>query len=72
MKKMHSLLNEINAITFQIERDYPELYTYLDENPITIPNIAHPVMDTQIFSEYLESLKTLLENHMANHLKNKE
>lgn len=72
MKKMHSLLNEINAITFQIERDYPELYEYLDENPITIPNIAHPIMDTKIFSEYLESLKTLLKNHLATHLKNKE
>lgn len=68
---MHHLLKEISAITLKIESDYPELYEHLDENPITIPNIPHPIMDTKIFSEYLESLKTLLENHLASHLKNK-
>jgi hypothetical protein len=69
MKKMHALLKDINALTLRIERDYPELYEHLDENPITIPNIPHPHLDTQIFSEYLESLKTLLENHLASHIK---
>lgn len=69
MKKMHTLLKEINAITLKIESDYPELYEHLDENPITLPNISHPKMDTQIFSEYLESLKALLENHLASHIK---
>lgn len=68
---MHNLLQEISAITLTIERDYPELYEHLDENPITIPNIPHPHLDTKIFSDYLESLKTLLENHLATHAKKK-
>ena len=68
---MHNLLKEISAITLTIERDYPELYEHLDENPITIPNISHPHLDTKIFSDYLESLKTLLENHLATHVKKK-
>lgn len=66
---MHSLLKEINVLTLKMELDYPELYEHLDENPITLPNISHPKMDTHFFSEYLESLKTLLENHLASHIK---
>lgn len=49
MKKMYTLLKEINAITLKIELDYPELYEYLDENPITMPNMTHPIMNTLFF-----------------------
>jgi len=67
MKRMHQLLTEINKITLLMEQKYPELYKYLDENPITIPNIEHPHLDTQTFSDYLESLKELLQNHIESH-----
>lgn len=46
---MYTLLKEINAITLKIELDYPELYEYLDENPITMPNMTHPIMNTLFF-----------------------
>ncbi len=69
MKQTHELLKEINEITLKIEQDYPELYQYLDENPITIPNLAHPKLDTKVFSEYLVSLKGLLQNHIESHKK---
>jgi hypothetical protein len=69
MKKMHELLKEINAITLKMEQEYPELYQYLDENPVTIPTDAHPHLDTKTFSNYLEALKNQLQNHIESHKK---
>jgi hypothetical protein len=69
MKRTHQLLIEINAITLKMEQEYPELYQYLDENPITIPNISHPNLDTKVFADYLEALKILLQNHIESHKK---
>ena len=69
MKKTQELLKEITDITYKIEKDYPELYQYLDENPITIPIVAHPTMTNKVFSDYLQDLKNLLNNHIASHKK---
>jgi len=66
---MHQLLKEINEITLKMEQEYPELYQYLDENPITIPDLKHPHLDTKVFVEYLEALKILLQNHIESHRK---
>jgi hypothetical protein len=67
MKRTHELLKEINDLTYTIEKDFPELYQFLDENPITIPNLQHPQLDTKVFAEYLLSLKNLLQNHLDSH-----
>jgi hypothetical protein len=69
MKKTHQLLKEITEITLKMEQEYPELYQYLDENPITIPNLSHPNLDTKVFSEYLVSLKGLLQHYIESHKK---
>lgn len=69
MKRLHELMKEINDLTLKIEEQYPELYQYLDENPVTIPKCEHPKIDTNNFSDYLESLKLLLEHHIASHQK---
>ncbi len=42
MKKLQQLTKEINEFTLRIEQDYPELYQYLDENPITIRDCETP------------------------------
>lgn len=67
MKRIQQLTQEINEITLLIEQEYPELYQYLDENPITIPSMEHPQMDTKNFSDYLNSLKQLLKHHIETH-----
>jgi len=69
MKKTQELLKEIMDITYKIENEYPELYKYLDENPITIPIIEHPNLDKKVFSDYLADLKNLLNNHIQSHKK---
>lgn len=67
MKQMQELNNEINKLTLKIEQEYPELYQFLGENPVTIPNGGQPKVDNQNLSEYLESLKQLLKHHIDSH-----
>jgi hypothetical protein len=67
MKTVGELLKEISDITRDIETNYPDVYKYLDENPITIPNLKHPKVDTNQLQVYLESLNDLLNKYKKNH-----
>lgn len=64
MKRLQELIKEISNLTLEIEEKYPELYRYLDENPISIPSAEHPQVDSKVLSGYLESLKTMLKNYI--------
>lgn len=66
MKRLQEITQQINELTMKIEREYPELYQYLDENPVTLPNRPHAAMTTKNFSDYLESLKQLLEHYIES------
>ena len=61
------LLMEISNITQEIETDYPELYQYLEENPITIPNEDNLNVDDNSLKNYLETLKTMLKKYKKEH-----
>ncbi|HEA30547.1 hypothetical protein BC962_0585 [Gillisia mitskevichiae] len=67
MKKLQQLTKEINELTLRIEQDYPELYQYLDENPITISYSDQSELTVNSFSEYLDSLKSILERYIESH-----
>ncbi len=67
MKKLQQLTKEVNEMTLKIELEYPELYQFLNENPVTIPNAGHPVVNTQILSDYLDSLREILQHHIESH-----
>jgi len=69
MKDLHNILREITQLTTTIETNYPELYRFLDENPMTLPVSKHPHMDKKVMQEYLETLKELLEHHLETHRK---
>jgi broad specificity phosphatase PhoE len=71
MKTMQELLSEIMLLTNHIETEYPELYRFLDENPMTIPSLDHPNIDKEIMKEYMDSLKQLLEHYLETHQTNK-
>ena len=66
MKKLQRLTKEINELTLRIEQEYPELYQYLDENPITIPDCETPEISVSSFVEYLDSLKSILERYIES------
>jgi len=67
MKKLHGLLKEISQVTETMETDYPELYRFLDENPITISAEGHPEIGEATLRSYLESLRELLRHHIETH-----
>ncbi|MET6990870.1 hypothetical protein [Sediminicola arcticus] len=62
-----SILTKITQLTLNIETNYPELYRFLDENPVTLPTENHPNIDEDAMSAYLESLKQLLKHHIETH-----
>ena len=67
MKDLQQILKNITQLTNNIETNYPELYHFLDENPMTLPAVAHPELDINVFSQYLEDLKLLLKRHLKSH-----
>lgn len=69
MKTLQDIENQIIRLTTSIEVNYPELYTTLDENPITIPSIANPDMTISVMEDYLESLKQILKQYIKTHNK---
>lgn len=70
MKSLQEIENEITALTFKIEAHYPELYKFLDENPITISTKGAAEINIKIMLDYLDSLKQILKHHIETH-KNK-
>jgi len=69
MNELQSMMKEITTLTTMMETEYPELYQFLDENPMTIPTTNHPHIDIVVLKEYLESLKGLLQHHLETHKK---
>lgn len=69
MNTLQALLAEISKLTKTIETNYPELYQFLDENPITIPSESHPTINRNVMQDYLESLKQLLKHHIETRQK---
>lgn len=69
MNDLRRLLTEITELTYRIETYYPELYRFLDENPMTLPIMAHPKVDKYALQDYLESLRQLLKHHLETHKK---
>lgn len=63
---------ELNAkildITMIIQEKYPELSKYLGEMPVTIPNKESPEINSKNLREYFDSLTSILENYVREHL----
>ena len=72
MNNLQNTLTEISQLTKTIESNYPELYQFLDESPITIPSESNPTIDKKILQDYLDSLKLLLKNHIETRKKIEE
>ncbi|MEZ7504818.1 DinB family protein [Flavobacterium sp. Arc2] len=69
MKDLQQLLDEVTRLTSNINTNYPDLYKFLSENPITIPSYVDPQITKQVMTDYLDSLKNLLHNHIESHKK---
>jgi len=69
MNNPNKLITEITKLTSRIETEYPELYQFLDENPLTLPDVQHPDIDEAILRTYKESLEQLLGHYVQTHQK---
>ncbi|WP_420601131.1 hypothetical protein [Flagellimonas sp.] len=67
MKEMKEILSEIVLLTNQIETEYPELYKFLEEQPMTIPAEDKPEIDRETMENYLMGLRGLLEHYVEEH-----
>lgn len=70
MNAIDTILMEITKLTTTIETEYPELYQFIDENPLTIPVSNNPKIDYSVLKEYLDSLQGLLKHYLETHNKN--
>lgn len=67
MKEMKEILSEIVLLTNQIETEHPELYRFLEEQPMTIPAEDQPEIDRGTMENYLLGLRALLEHYVEEH-----
>ncbi len=62
---------EINAkilkLTMVIRDNYPELYEYINEMPVTIPVDNNPEINIKNLLKYYHSLLTWFRNYVAEH-----
>lgn len=64
---MNQSAQMILQTTMQIQLEYPELSKFLEEMPVTIPDLKEPVMTNQMLNDYSNSLSILLEKYASTH-----
>lgn len=62
---------ELNAkilkITMTIKDKYPELSKYIEEMPVTIPDVKHPEVTPNNLKAYYDSLNSTLSKYILEH-----
>jgi hypothetical protein len=67
MKTEHQLSDDILKVTSVIRDEYPELLKYLNEMPVTIPDVNKPAINIKALQDYYDSLLDLLRKYAPNH-----
>jgi hypothetical protein len=60
-------MQEIIQLTSKIESDYPELYNYLGETPLSASEASEKPVSTDDLNKYLDTLKSQLQRHIETH-----
>lgn len=66
-KTMNQSAQMILQTTMLIQLEYPELSKFLEEMPVTIPDMKEPVMSREILNDYNDSLTILLAKYASSH-----
>lgn len=67
MKTENQLNEDILKVTMVIRNEYPELLKYLNEMPVTIPDVNKPAITIKVLQDYYDSLLDLLRKYAPNH-----
>ena len=60
-------MQEIIQLTANIETNYPELYSYLNETPLAEKTEIKSNISNEDVIAYLETLKAQLKHHIETH-----
>ena len=71
MQTIEEINQKILLRTLNIGDNYPELSKYIEEMPITIPNLENPQITLQNLKEYYHSLNVLVINYASTHIAKK-
>ena len=71
MQTIEEINQKILLRTLSIGANYPELSKYIEEMPITIPNLENPQITLQNLKEYYHSLNVLVINYASTHIAKK-
>ena len=58
-ENVHDWNDKIIALINKLKEDHPELITFLDEIPMTIPDDSDPCINIRILKEYYQTLLNL-------------
>lgn len=61
------LIEKIMSITALINEKHPELMGFIEEIPVTIPNINDPQLNLKALKEYYDSLCILMKKYEIEH-----
>jgi len=64
MQLEKEISDKIVSITTIIREKHPELLTFLNEMPITIPDEKNPEINLKVLPEYYESLNNMLQKYL--------
>jgi hypothetical protein len=67
MTNEHELNEKILKITMTIREKYPELSKYIEEMPVTVPDLKHPEITQRNLKEYYDSLEAMLKKYDQEH-----
>lgn len=64
MENVENINKKIILITLEINERFPELLNFLNEMPVSIPNLVHPKINIKSLTSYYQSLVSLKENYI--------
>ena len=71
MQTIEEINQKILLRTLNIGANYPELSKYIEEMPVTIPDLENPEITLQNLKEYYHSLNVLVINYASTHIAKK-
>ena len=66
MKTANEISKDIINTTVGIEQDFPELLKYINEMPVSIPNVSQPEITVENLKDYSDSLNEMVTKYSKN------
>lgn len=68
MRTEKEITEAIAKLTIEIREKYPEISKYINEMPVTNPDMEHPRVNVELLNDYYETLRSMLDKYAAEHI----